>query len=207
MRKDSTCCEFLRFHSLAYPPKILFSHLNKFASPCVPLKFFIVPSFLGSGNVPSKDSHGKTPMKLEPKLQDLVFVMWSPGNAHSTDFILFWNACFYFILECVVGERFLQDLHPWQSPPQSRALSESSPCSTFPCTGSYSCKARNLSLYIPLTVLSWKQDILRPTLDEGPGSNFLGTNLDWFEANWILELDYTLVPSPILGSPNQELSF
>jgi hypothetical protein len=116
MRKDSTCCEFLSFHSLAYPPKILFSHLNKFASPCVPLKFFIVPSFLGSGNVPSKDSHGKTPMKLEPKLQDLVFVMWSPGNAHSTDFILFWNACFYFILECVVGERFLQDLHPWQSP-------------------------------------------------------------------------------------------
>jgi len=47
----------------------------------------------------------------------------------------------------------------------------------------------------------------RPTLDEGPGSNFLGTNLDWFEANWILELDCTLVPSLILGSPNQELSF
>jgi hypothetical protein len=41
-----------------------------------------------------------------------------------------------------------------------------------------------------------------PTLDQGPGSNFLGTNLDWFEANWILELDYTLVPSLILGSPN-----
>jgi hypothetical protein len=32
--------------------------------------------------------------------------------------------------------------------------------------------------------------ILRPTLEEGPGSNFLGTNLDWFKANWILELDY-----------------
>jgi hypothetical protein len=46
-----------------------------------------------------------------------------------------------------------------------------------------------------------------PTLEEGPGSNFLGTNLDWFEANWILELDSTLVPSLILGSPNQELSF
>jgi hypothetical protein len=30
---------------------------------------------------------------------------------------------------------------------------------------------------------------IRPTLDQGPGSNFLGTNLDWFEANWILELD------------------
>jgi hypothetical protein len=39
--------------------------------------------------------------------------------------------------------------------------------------------------------------ILRPTLDKGRGSNFLGTNLDWFEANWILELDYTLVPSLI----------
>ncbi len=44
--------------------------------------------------------------------------------------------------------------------------------------------------------------ILRPTLDEGPGSN-----LDWFEANWILELECTLVPSLILGSSNQELSF
>jgi hypothetical protein len=68
-------------------------------------------------------------------------------------------------------------------------------------------QARNLSLYIPFTVPSWKQDILWPTLDEGPGSNFLGTNLDWFEANWIIELDYTLVPCPILGPPNQELSF
>jgi hypothetical protein len=41
---------------------------------------------------------------------------------------------------------------------------------------------------------------LRPTLDKGPGSHFLGTNLDWFVANWILELDCTLVPSLILGS-------
>jgi hypothetical protein len=48
---------------------------------------------------------------------------------------------------------------------------------------------------------------VRPTLDKGPGSNFLRTNLDWFEANWILELDSNLVPSLILGSPNQELSF
>jgi hypothetical protein len=47
---------------------------------------------------------------------------------------------------------------------------------------------------------------LRPTLDKGPGSNFLGTNLDWFDANWILELDSTLVPSLTLGSPNQELA-
>jgi len=48
---------------------------------------------------------------------------------------------------------------------------------------------------------------VRPTLDKGPGSNLLGTNLDWFEANCILELDSTLVPSLIPGSPNQELSF
>jgi hypothetical protein len=49
---------------------------------------------------------------------------------------------------------------------------------------------------------------IRPTLDEGPESNFLGTNLDWFEANWILELDKsTLVPSLILGALNLELSF
>jgi hypothetical protein len=45
----------------------------------------------------------------------------------------------------------------------------------------------------------------------GPRSTFLGTNLDSFEANWIanwiVELDYTLVSSLILGSPNQELSF
>jgi hypothetical protein len=47
----------------------------------------------------------------------------------------------------------------------------------------------------------------KATLDEGPGSNFLRTNLDWFEANCILELDCTLVLSLILGSPNQELSF
>jgi len=45
------------------------------------------------------------------------------------------------------------------------------------------------------------------TLDEGTGSNFLGTNLGWLEANCVLELDYTLVLSLILGSPNQELSF
>jgi hypothetical protein len=48
---------------------------------------------------------------------------------------------------------------------------------------------------------------LRPTIDKGPGSTFLGTNLDWFEANWLLELDNTSVPSLILGSPKQELSF
>jgi hypothetical protein len=46
-----------------------------------------------------------------------------------------------------------------------------------------------------------------PTLDEGAGSNILWINLDWFEANWILELECTWAPSLILGSPNQELSF
>jgi hypothetical protein len=43
---------------------------------------------------------------------------------------------------------------------------------------------------------------LRPTLEEDRGSNFLGPNLDWFEANQILELDHTWVPSLIHGSPN-----
>jgi hypothetical protein len=38
-----------------------------------------------------------------------------------------------------------------------------------------------------------KED-LRPTSDEGPGSNFLGANLDWFEANWILVVGLYLGP-------------
>jgi hypothetical protein len=41
----------------------------------------------------------------------------------------------------------------------------------------------------------------------GSRSNFLGTNLDSCEANWILESECTWVPSLILGSPNQKLSF
>jgi hypothetical protein len=41
----------------------------------------------------------------------------------------------------------------------------------------------------------------------GPGSKFLGTNLDPFEASWILELYHALDPSLHLGSPNHELSF
>jgi hypothetical protein len=98
-------------------------------------------------------------------------------------------------------KRFLQGLHAWQSP-QPRALSEWSPCSTFHFTDSYSNKACNLSLTTSCPFIKAGY-----TLDEGPGSNFLGTNLDWFEANWILELNYTLVPSLILGSPNQELSY
>jgi hypothetical protein len=52
-----------------------------------------------------------------------------------------------------------------------------------------------------------KQHLVHIKAHFKPGSNFLGTNLDWFEANWILGLDCTLVPSLILGSPNQELSF
>ncbi len=47
---------------------------------------------------------------------------------------------------------------------------------------------------------------LRPTLEECLRSSFLRTNLDWFEANWILVLDCMLVLSLIIGSPNQELS-
>jgi hypothetical protein len=40
----------------------------------------------------------------------------------------------------------------------------------------------------------------------GPGSKFLGTNLDSSEANWILELDPALDSSLHLGCPNHELS-
>jgi len=47
----------------------------------------------------------------------------------------------------------------------------------------------------------------RPTFDEGPRSKFLGTNLDSFQVNWILEFNPTLHPSLHLGSPNHELSF
>jgi hypothetical protein len=60
--------------------------------------------------------------------------------------------------------------------------------------------------WFALSNVNMKRLYLRPILDEGPGSNFLGNNLDWFEENWILEWDCTLVPSRILGSPNQELS-
>jgi hypothetical protein len=44
---------------------------------------------------------------------------------------------------------------------------------------------------------------LRPHFRWGPGWKFIGTNLDSFEANWILELD----PSLHLDSPNNELSW
>ncbi len=58
----------------------------------------------------------------------------------------------------------------------------------------------------PKTHLRLWYHSLRPTLDEDLGSKFLGTNLDSFEANWILELDLALDPSLHLGSPNHELS-
>jgi hypothetical protein len=41
---------------------------------------------------------------------------------------------------------------------------------------------------------------LRLNLDWGPGSQFIGTDLDSFEANWILELD----PSLHFGSSNHK---
>jgi len=44
-------------------------------------------------------------------------------------------------------------------------------------------------------------------LDKGPRSNFLGTNLHSCEANWILELECSLVPILILGFPNQSSPF
>jgi len=61
-------------------------------------------------------------------------------------------------------------------------------------------------IWIPFNQWVPPPTTLMPTLDEGPRSNFLGTNLDSFEANWILELDCTLVPILIRGSPNYELS-
>ncbi len=45
----------------------------------------------------------------------------------------------------------------------------------------------------------------RPTLDGNPKSKFIGTNLDLFEASWILELEHVLNLSLHLGSPNHEL--
>jgi len=44
-------------------------------------------------------------------------------------------------------------------------------------------------------------------LDMGPGSKFVETNLDSFEANWILELEPALDPSLRLGSSNHGLTF
>jgi hypothetical protein len=41
----------------------------------------------------------------------------------------------------------------------------------------------------------------------GPTSKFVETNLDSFEANWILELDPALDPSLHLGSSNHGLTF
>ncbi len=40
----------------------------------------------------------------------------------------------------------------------------------------------------------------------GPGSKFLRTNLEWFEANWILELNSALDPSLHLSSSTPESS-
>jgi len=48
---------------------------------------------------------------------------------------------------------------------------------------------------------------VKPHFRWGSGSKFLGTKLELFEANWILELDPFLDPSLHLGSPNHELSF
>ncbi len=48
---------------------------------------------------------------------------------------------------------------------------------------------------------------VKPHFRWGPGSKFLGTKLELFEASWILELDPSLDPSLHLGSPNPELSF
>ncbi len=62
----------------------------------------------------------------------------------------------------------------------------------------------SLSNLLPILPL---QNTLMLTLDACLGSKFLGTNLDSFEANGILELDHALDLSLHLGSPNHELSF
>jgi len=55
-----------------------------------------------------------------------------------------------------------------------------------------------LILLIFICIIKFVRNVrymFRPTLgDLGTGSNFLGTNLDWFEVNWILELDLYLGP-------------
>ncbi len=44
---------------------------------------------------------------------------------------------------------------------------------------------------LPLDGMPWKGS-LRAPIRWGPGSKFLGTNLDSFEENWVLELDRSL---------------
>jgi hypothetical protein len=56
-------------------------------------------------------------------------------------------------------------------------------------------------------VASYMASNVRHTLDGDLRCKFLGTNLDLFETNWMLELDLALDPSLYLGSPNHELSF
>ncbi len=72
----------------------------------------------------------------------------------------------------------------------------------------------NISLYehmylLRRTLVGCKIDITKPnfrhTLSGSPNSKFIGTNLDSFEANWILELEHALELNLHFGSPNHEL--
>ncbi len=65
-------------------------------------------------------------------------------------------------------------------------------------------KLKNLMSYCKQHKTTW---VNKAHFIWGPRSIFLGTNLDSFEANWILELDPTLDPSLHLDSPNHEVSF
>ncbi len=71
-----------------------------------------------------------------------------------------------------------------------------------PCTHlTLNCQKPQLSSLNSLVERQWH----RHTLDEGAGSTFTWTNLDPFEANWILELDLALDPSLdyVIDSPSK----
>jgi len=67
----------------------------------------------------------------------------------------------------------------------------------------WACKQFLFECSDPSLVFVW----LRPTSRWALGSKFVWTNLDSFEANWILELDLALDLSLHLGFSNHELSF
>jgi hypothetical protein len=67
----------------------------------------------------------------------------------------------------------------------------------------WACKQFLFECSDPSLVFVW----LKPISKWDLGSKFVWTNLDSFEANWILELDHAVDLSLHLGSSNHELSF
>jgi hypothetical protein len=82
-----------------------------------------------------------------------AFLSGFPGNGPDLVRVLVSILFYHVYLVSITGKK-IPVRSPCMARPQPQALSESSPCSAFPCTGYYSSKARNLSLYIPLTVPS-----------------------------------------------------